>query len=380
MKVGVGWSTLPSATEAALASVERALEASGAPALTILFTTDAYDQASVLDAVRGSIGTSRLVGFCGAGLLTAEGVFRQAVGVATLSGSELTVRTSLQASMASDPARAGILSAEELGIPGDEGAAVLVLPDGFASGVTEMLRSLYDRLGPGVRYLGGGAGDNLRFFKTWQFTERGVESGAVASASVRGAQIGCAIGHGWKPKGDLLVVTRSLGKRILELDARPAFEVYSGRLGGIHPKSFPEWGMRYPLGTADIRGNYLIRDPVSVRLDQSIDLVTEIPENAVAHIMEGTVDDLVDAASLVARAALAQVASPRFALVFDCISRYLYLGEAYARELRAMRESFGEDLPMLGALSFGEIGGYTDYPQFHNKTLAVGVFGSGGPP
>jgi hypothetical protein len=60
------------------------------------------------------------------------------------------------------------------------------------------------------------------------------------------------------------------------------------------------------------------------------------------------------------------------ALVFDCVSRYLVLGPRIRDELSALRQGLGEDVPMMGCLTFGEVGALgAGLPQFHNKTCVV---------
>ena len=376
MKVGIAYSTLDDSRRAGRTVAEEAVESSGEPALTLLFTTDAYDQEAVYEAVKEVIGASRMAGFCAGGLITAEGVFRQGVGVCTLSGDELRVVTSLQRGLSADPRDAGRRAGEELLASGLEGGTVFVLPDGFAANISEVVRGLYNAMGPDFKYVGGGAGDNLRFFKTYQFTEAGLTSDALAVALLDGLTVETGIGHGWQPSGDPLVVTAAKGKRVFEIDGRPAFDVYSEHLGGIPVNKFAEYGMRYPLGIPDISGKYLIRDPLAVNEDGSIDFVTEIPRTAIVNLMEGDVADLIETARSVAQVAARGVTGPQFALLFDCISRCLLMDAEFERELQAIREAVGMEVPMLGSLTFGEVGSYADVPLFHNKTTVIAVGGS----
>jgi hypothetical protein len=377
MKVGIGYSTAKDSREAAVKAAEAAVASSGEPVLTFLFTTDSYDQSVVFETVKKVVGNSKMAGICGAGIITSAGVLPQAIAVGTLSGSELGVSTSLQHMIQGDHSSAGSRAGREMLSSGIGNGTVIVLPDGFASGVSEMLQSLYNEMGPDFQYIGGGAGDNLRFFKTYQLTEAGVHSNAVATVLLNGIFVETSIGHGWRPRKDILVITKAKGKKILEIDGRPAFDVYSELLGGIPLDQFSAWGMKHPLGTPDIQGNYLIRDPISVNEDKSIDLVTEIPANTVANIMEGNIDWLVSAARSVATEAAGKVVKPQFALVFDCISRYLFMGSDFGQEVNAIKEAVGREVPLLGVLTFGEIGSHADFPQFHNKTLTLGVFGTG---
>jgi hypothetical protein len=68
------------------------------------------------------------------------------------------------------------------------------------------------------------------------------------------------------------------------------------------------------------------------------------------------------------------VQTPRFGLVFNCVSRFLLLGEKHD-EAAVIQDGLGIPLPLLGLLTFGEVGAYNDVPLFHNKTLVVAVGG-----
>jgi hypothetical protein len=253
---------------------------------------------------------------------------------------------------------------------------VVVLPDGFGTNISEAVRGLYNIMGPDFGYVGGGAGDNLKFFKTYQFTEVGIKSDALAVALLNGLIIQTGISHGWKPEGEPLVITDAKGKKVIEIDGRPAFDVYSERLGGINKNKFPEYGMKYPLGFPDISGNYLIRDPLSVNPDKSIDFITEVPRNAVGNIMSCDMAELIETAEEVAKTTARKVEKPRFALLFDCISRCMLMGKEFEKEIKIIRESIGIGVPLLGALTFGEVGSYVDVPLFHNRTIVLAVGGS----
>ena len=375
IKVGAAYSTLDDSHQAGRNAAEEAVKSSGEPVLTFLFTTDSYNQKIVFEVVKEVVGKSKIVGFCGGGIIASEAVFRHGVGVCTLSGDGLRVVTSLQKELSKDPLDVGRRAGEELLASGIDKGTVFVLPDGFGTDLSEVIRGLYDSMGPDFRYVGGGAGDNLKFFKTYQFTEVGIESDALAVALLDGFIIQTGIGHGWEPEGEPLVITDAKGKRVFEIDGRPAFDAYSERLGEIPKDKFAEYGMRYPLGFPDISGNYLIRDPLALNSDKSIDFVTEVPRNAVGYIMRCDVADLIETAGFVAKMAVKKVEEPQFALIFDCISRCVLMGKEFEKELKIIRESIGMGVPMLGVLTFGEVGSFDDVPLFHNKTIAIAVGG-----
>lgn len=374
MKADVGFSTLEDEKKAGKEAIESATESIEEPDLTLLFTTEIYEQSKVFDSIKEEISDSKIVGFCGGGIISPEGILKEGIGVGVLKGESLQVETVLEEGLDDAPHDTGIRVGEKLKENFDSGTIIL-LPDGFVPNLSEVVRGVYDAMGPNFNYIGGGTGDNLKFFKTFQFTEAGITSGAISAAVLSGPEIGTSLGHGWKPRKEPLTITETEGKKILEIDGRPAFEVYSERLGDISLDEFEEYGMKHPLGIADMAGNYTIRDPISVDEDKNIDLVTEMPEGSVVYIMESDMDELIDKAGKVAREAKKEVPEPKFGLLFDCISRTLLMEDKFQNELKSIEKSIGEDVPILGALSFGEIGSYSDVPLFHNKTVSCTVIG-----
>ncbi len=372
MKSGVSFSNEKDSFRSGRNAAGEAAAVSGEPVLTIVFTTDDYDPSEVLSGVQSVVKSSRIAGFCCGGVITCEGVHEQGVGVITISGDFKAV-TTLEKGLGEDPLGVGEKAGREL-LKGTNGnGTAVVMPDGFQADISEMLRGLYNQMGPDVQYTGGGTGDNLKFFKTYQFTENGVAENALAAAYLEGPRIGIGIGHGWNPIGSPLVITSVEGKRVYEIDGMPAFEAYSSRLGGVDRDRFSHQAMRHPLGFPDISGQYIIRDPLIVNSDDSIDFVTEIPFQAVGSIMDCRIDGLIQTAVNAAGRALDAAGDPEFVLLFDCISRTLLMGSRFQDEIFSLRRTVGEDVPLLGALTFGEVGSYQDVPLFHNKTTAVVV-------
>lgn len=374
MKAGVAFSNHENPAQAGREAAAQAVLISGPPALTILFTTDAYDPEAVLTAVKAEIGPSKLVGFCCGGIITADGVHPQGVGICSLSGT-FRVETTWQAGLGDDPLDVGRKTGEALLKSGIQHGTIIALPDGFQANLAEMLRGLFGPLGADFQYVGGGAGDNQKFFKTYQFTEQGWGSDSVAAAVLEDVAIATRIGHGWVPMGEPLVMTKVRGKTVFEIDGVSAFSAYRKRLGGISREEFKTQGMLHPLGFPDVFGQYIIRDPLTVNDDESIQFVTEVPSQAVGNIMDGQIDQLVETAERAAQEAVAAIHKPSFVLLFDCISRVLLMGDRFSEEILAIRDAVGPGIPLLGALSFGEIGSYEDVPLLHNKTTVVAVGG-----
>ena len=364
MKFGSGYSTTLDSAQATIEAVEKATKDSGEPSLTFLFTTEFYDHNVVSQTVKKLVGDSKILGFCSGGIITLEGLITHGIAAFTLSGEKIRVKTSLQ--KIGDNARlAGENAGKELLSAGIDGGIVFVFPDGAAANIPDLVQGLYNYMGPDFKYVGGGSA-----FDTYQFTEEGVEKGGLATALVEGIDIKTGIGHGWQPKIDPMIITRSIGKKILEINGIPAFDAYCEQIDEMSADKFEFIRMKYPFGFPDISGNYLIREPFSLNPDKSMDLVTEIPQNAVGNVMECEINDLIENTGKIA-AKIAKTSKTDFVIIFDCIGRYLLMGDEFHKELKRIIESTGQDVPLLGALTFGEVGSYIDVPLLHNKTTVI---------
>lgn len=374
MHVGTGFSAVASAERAGAEAATQALGSVGEPVLIFLFSTEEYNQDQVLKSVLSRVGGARVVGAAGAGVLTPSGVFRRGVAVLALGGAGVSAVTAMERCDERNPEETGRrLARALLAEGGGPGGTVFIYFDGRFGKVNRMLFGLHEVLGPGFRYAGGGTGDNLRDLDLGQVTERGAGSGLVAAALVRGGLFGVGVDHGWAASGAPLVITRANGRVLYELDGQPALDVYCRRVDGVDRKNFALTGAAHPLGLIDTAGRFLVRDPVRVLPGGGIKMMTDVPPRAVAFVMAAGKDDLLEATRDAAAGAVRGAGKARFAVICDCVSRSLFLGEGPG-EIAVIRHALGE-IPFVGFLSCGEVAAYEDVPLVHNKSLVVACGG-----
>ena len=146
----------------------------------------------------------------------------------------------------------------------------------------------------------------------------------------------------------------------------------------LEPASFFEVSKAFPLGIVSEGAEDVVRDPISVGPAGELVCVGEVPENTVLNLLCGDPASLIDAAREAAHAALCWDGAPvRAALLVDCISRTLFLEDAFDDELRAVASwsDVGEAPEFLGALTLGEISSCGDgLLEFFNKTIVAGAF------
>jgi hypothetical protein len=164
---------------------------------------------------------------------------------------------------------------------------------------------------------------------------------------------------------------------VVDLDFDNAFTVYSASAASrgdeVRREHFAPFAMLHPLGIPGASGDYVIRDPISVEPDGALRCLAAVPDGSLLRVMEGEPDTLIHAAREAARASRKRAGGElAFSLVFDCVSRSRVLGPRMLEELAVMQEALGDKVPMLGCLTFGEVGAQgVALPQFHNKTTVV---------
>jgi hypothetical protein len=258
---------------------------------------------------------------------------------------------------------------------------VMVVADAFATRLADLVRALFAEHGLEHNYIGGGAGSLSMQQAPCVITPDGlVEDAAVFAQFAMPSGVGVA--HGWSVISEPLRVTRSRGAIIEELNYEPALDVYrrvveprAGR--SVTAEHFFDVAKAYPFGVRKLDAEVVVRDPIAIEASTALRCVGEVPKGAFVHILHGQPDALVAAvreASVRAITAWPGRKPPALRLVIDCISRALFQGEEFGRELAAL----GDGPPTVGALTLGEIANSgRDFLEFYNKTIVVGLIADG---
>ena len=229
------------------------------PGLLLVFAGGTYDLPVLIAAITEIAAGIPLVGCTSAGEIDASGPATGSVVVVALGGEGLTF--SVAAVTGATPREAGARVAACVGDVADCPHRVLMLlADGPSAIHADVVRGAYSVSGAGVPLVGGIAG-HPSFGRNDEHAV--VYGGSVLRDAVVGvaigsdAPLGIGVRHGWREVGEPLLVTRAEPGRVLELDGRPADEVYRDLLGGGdvpdavvlgHPL-----GMQQRVGEAHIR-------------------------------------------------------------------------------------------------------------------------------
>lgn len=385
MTLTIGKSTATDEAHAAAEAVGSRLGSVKSPVLGLVFCTEQYDPGKLAASITSELGGIPWTGCSGAGVFSGTELLQHGVVAAILSspGGEARVGMGMSGPVSGDAFEAGRKAAlDAMGrlpeLPPGYHRAAIVLCDGIEGNVAEALRGAAREAGTHVVWAGGGASDNLRFARSTEFFGGRAHGDQIIVILLDSpTPLAAGIRHGWRPLGPPVMVTRSRGLVASELEYEKAFDVYRDTAAehgySITRDGFLRFSMTHPLGIPQAGGEYVIRDPLAVGEDGSLRFVGEIPDGSLVRVMEGTHRAILDAGGQAARDARQAIPGPLAgAIIFDCVSRSLLLGPDVSSELRRFQTELGEQVPLIGCLTFGEVGSFNKgVPQFHNKTAVV---------
>ena len=222
----------------------------------------------------------------------------------------------------------------------------VVLMDGLCGAEERLVERLGD--GADVFFVGGSAGDDLKFQRTY-VSDRGRTYTDAAVLVLLRLKRGFEIvkTQSFQPAGKTLLASLvdEPRRKVIEFNHKPALDAYAEALG-VATEDAPAHFVRHPLGLM-VGGEPFVRSPRNAE-GRGVVFYSQIKEGTELEVLEAT-DIVADTRRAVeARAAAGDV---RGIIDFQCILRTLQLRE----ENRCVQygEIFG-DTPMIGFSTFGE--------------------------
>lgn len=259
---------------------------------------------------------------------------------------------------------------------------LMTIVDGLTSNIQRFTEGLYEITGYHSVSFGGGAGTLDFVQKPCLFTNQGMLFDAAIIAAIP-TPFRLEVSHGWEIAAGPFLVTRSEGNVLEKLDYKPALDVYQTHVvknteQPFDLSSFYDIAKGYPLGIENLEGDILVRAPLSED-KKSLICLGEIPENSIVYLLKGVRKNLIaasgESAKLAYKANKSTHENDTSVVVFDCISRPLFLGDDFCKELSIIKENVNNHSHIFGALSIGEIGSSNNGPiDWLNKSTAIAVF------
>ena len=372
--------------EASLPKLRKRIDddlAGEAPVMLLAFTSSKIPLLPVLAMLEDAYPGAVVAGSSTSGEFTHEGDGSGSISLFALSG-DYKIFSGIGAGLSTDPERTvtAALAGQPTEVSGYPHRTGIVLLDPLAGHGEEAALILANQLGD-APLVGGAAGDDLAMAKTWVGVGSRVLSDAIAVLTIFSrVKLGIGVKHGHLPLSKQLTVTRTDGSVVLEIDHRPAWDVWLENTKlratdlGIDPNENPgAYLLRFEAGLR-VGHEYKVRAPLAPKPHGGILFATSMPEGSVFQIMESDSSAQVDSAVAAARAAHLGLGGARVAgaLVFDCICRKLILGDGFAPMIARVAEELG-NVPLAGFETYGEIAMNSgDMSGFHNTTSVVLAF------
>lgn len=253
----------------------------------------------------------------------------------------------------------------------------LVLVDGLSSQMKDLTDTVYNKLGNNVSYIGGGAGYYDLTQRPCIFTNKGIFQDVLYVCIIK-SPVKIAVNHGWNKLEGPFHITESRSNVLCKLDSYNAFDVYRDIIEDeekitLYKSDFFIYAKDHPFGIVK-RGqtNLVVRDPIALNEDNEIICVADIPEDSDLYILKGDVNSLLSSSLDIATNCASNAPEKYIPLLFDCISRAMFLEERFEEELTNIQSKF--KYTVQGALSIGEISSSNNGQLvIHNKSTILGL-------
>lgn len=389
MQTGVGKSASKDSFLAGKESCQKALaKLKNKADFLLVFTSAFFDQKEVTKGIQSVSKNAKMIGCSTSGEITNEGVAKNSVVVLAIQTDNINFVTAVGGDIKVGAEQAGQVLAENLVKNGKNINSLIMLTDVLVGNGAAVVRGIQKVLGKKFLIIGGAAGDDFQFKQTFEFCDGQVFSGTVVGVGLSGDFVkGVGVKHGWDSIGLPMKVTKSEGTVLKELDGKPAISIYEDYFGAkakdLRKEPLARMAITYPLGMA-VAGSdeLLIRDPITVDENGWITCAAEIPQDSDVRLMIGSKEKAIKAAKEAAKCALSQLKGkkPKAIILFNCIARQKLFGRNANKEIEAIKEVLGKDVPLIGFYTYGEqapLGGDMKkcFSCFHNETDVILVLG-----
>ena len=402
MEIGLGVSQEKDSTLAAKEAVLNAKKnlRRGEFDLVIVFSSTDLSSPNLLKTVYFYTQQKPLIGSSGAAIFTNQGILNHGVAVMLIRFPEgAHFATSCTKNIKEQSGlEAGETLGEQLlrGFKDTRRMLSVILSDALIEESSNLIYGLQEKLGKSFPLLGGSASDNITFLKTClYFNHELFDNGCVGLLLGGRLNFGLGIKHGWKPIGKPHTVTLSHGNIVEQIDNEPAVTLYKEYLGYNLTKLKKELksiSILYPIGI-HVPGEreLLLRNVISVEEGNFLRFQGNVPKGSLVRLMISTKEACLNAtkeAAEDARDGLKDSISEfkketvtNFVLVFSSISRYILLKRDAKKEIEILRKNFGENTPIIGLYTYGEVAplmaiNYLGQVYLHNQTITVLTIGS----
>lgn len=355
------------------------------PKLVLAYFSEHYDELAIQSRLKEAYPDSQILACTSCqGVMTDDG-YKQGEGIALwalcdYSGAYGTAIVSSNQSPY-DMARQAVLQAiENSNRPGELPALILLHATPGAE--EDVLKGIEDELTVPVPIIGGSAADdyvkgNWKLFNQLQSTQEGVGICVFYPS----CEISFSFHSGYASTGKNAYATKVEGREIIELNGRPASEVYSGWLGKeLTMSGIMRESSLNPLGR--IAGKvhdlpyFKLSHPCRLTDRGGIEFFATVKEGEKLFFMEGTEERLVSRAGRVIESAneigSSQALDPIGGIAIYCAGCMLRVQDKMNNVATYINKAM-HAAPFICAFTFGEQGQFTGGENAHGNLMISAV-------
>jgi len=241
----------------------------------------------------------------------------------------------------------------------------------------------------GCPVVGGGSGQPWgTMVETYQFVRTQSHSHAATALVLAGGfSVYIATTTGTQPTPVSAMVTKIANNVILELDGRPALDVYADFVGlgplteltnDVNSRVALGFELRPPELAVDSPSPYVVRGPFVLDLArQGLVMGASVPVGTRVVLHRRSVQATLEGAQGMARALLVRLAGrlPKAVLGFECGARTepLLGAQVCQQEQEMVQSILGREAAWLGMLAWGELAPFGGCTTYFNYTYPIAV-------
>ena len=237
-----------------------------------------------------------------------------------------------------------------------------------------IIRGMESTLPPGTRIIGGTAGDDGEFAKTWVFSHESLSSSGVVAIAFDTSVVDVAsfTASGWTGVGTEMTVTSSDGNIVRAINGKPAVDLLVEYLK-IPKEELISVAVRFPLIVRLPDGDELIRAALAADFSTgAVIFAGSVPQGSKVRFSSSFGYETIETTVRDIREFHGRNPHADVVLVFSCTARHYAAGSMVKDEITAISEQWGA--PLIGFFTYGEIGhNRRGSCNFCNETLSIAL-------
>ncbi len=395
LNTGIGVSVLANSYKAGAEAASKAVEQLGKkPDALIIFAAPKFEQQKMADGIKSVTKNIPMIGGTTAGEISTYGLSVNSVVVMALNSTDIKFYVGIGKNIAKSEINAGKQLAKSVLKKASKKNAntLLMLPDGLAGDGLAVIKGAQEVLGEDFEIVGGSLGDESDFKHTYQYYNGKVYENTVVGMLICGGnkvKTATGVRSGWESIGNRFKCTEAKGNVVYKFGNKIALDFYRELLGKDRGKKLPAIGLEYPMGLIDERAKiegydyFQIRCPVGINEeDGSVNFAASIPEGKEVTLTYSSRSTIINGSKLSAMQAKKTLnGKPRLIMMFSCVARKMVLGRRTNEEVNLVKSVFGNNIPIIGFYTYGEIGPIDKRvpmlrnTRWHNETVVLYVLG-----